>query len=250
MNRKVISLLVVLLTLAAFITGCGMIRKSLPVNKPGPATARPTDNAATGTAATPTQLETEQIPQSLPDLDLGYIERLPRYDYDAAKNQPSAGETVTFTAHIANRGDGPSGSFGFLWKIDGLTVDSGTYAGLASGQSDTLRLEWKWEEGKHTVSLTLDPAGSVIEETDQYKIYTTRWGAVQKDFKQAMKEFEKAVETYPQGDKVPAAMLKIGFCQQQLGNKAAARAAFEKLIQRFPNTEEARLAGTKVQENN
>ena len=89
---------------------------------------------------------------------------------------------------------------------------------------------------------------SELADNAQYWIGESYYA--QKDFKQAMKEFEKAVETYPQGDKVPAAMLKIGFCQQQLGNKAAARAAFEKLIQRFPNTEEARLAGTKVQENN
>jgi tol-pal system protein YbgF len=89
---------------------------------------------------------------------------------------------------------------------------------------------------------------SELADNAQYWIGESYYA--QKDFKQAMKEFQKAVDAYPQGDKVPAAMLKVGFCQQQLGDKAAARATFEKLIHSFPNTEEARLAGSKIQENN
>ena len=44
-----------------------------------------------------------------PDLDVAYIARLPRYDYDASKNLPSQGDLVTFEAHIANRGGQATG---------------------------------------------------------------------------------------------------------------------------------------------
>lgn len=59
------------------------------------------------------------------DLDLLYIERLPKYPWYADKNWPDVGEPVQFRAYIANKGDIASGPF-------------------------TLRLE------------TLDPAGNVV----------------------------------------------------------------------------------------
>jgi tol-pal system protein YbgF len=88
---------------------------------------------------------------------------------------------------------------------------------------------------------------SELADNAQYWIGESYYA--QKDYRQAQKEFEKVEGSYPQGDKVPAALLKLGFCLQQQGDKAAAHAAFQKLVQRFPNTEEARLAGAKLQEN-
>ena len=51
---------------------------------------------------------------------------------------------------------------------------------------------------------------------------------------------------YPAGDKVPAALLKIGYCLEQLKEIEAARRAFQDLIDRFPGSEEARLADAKL----
>jgi tol-pal system protein YbgF len=87
---------------------------------------------------------------------------------------------------------------------------------------------------------------SELADNAQYWIGESYYA--QKDFKQALQEFQKTVASYPQGDKVAAALLKSALCQQQLGDKKSARATLEGLIQRFPNTEEARLAGTKLQE--
>jgi tol-pal system protein YbgF len=70
----------------------------------------------------------------------------------------------------------------------------------------------------------------------------------QKDYRQALAEFRKTVENYPGGDKVPAALLKEGLCEAALGDAKAARATLEDLQRRFPQTEEARLAGQKIQE--
>lgn len=104
---------------------------------------------------------------ALPDLDAAYIGRTPRYDYDAAKNQPAAGDPVVFEGHIANRSGTAIGSFEFAWYLDDQLVQSGTYPGsLAPGATATLSLSWSWQPGAHTLSLRLDPAGKIAEVSE------------------------------------------------------------------------------------
>jgi len=87
---------------------------------------------------------------------------------------------------------------------------------------------------------------SELADNAQYWIGESYYA--QKDYKQALKEFGKTIDTYPKGDKLPAAMLKAALCQQQLGDKKTAKATLQKLIDRYPNSEEARLASGKLQE--
>jgi tol-pal system protein YbgF len=87
---------------------------------------------------------------------------------------------------------------------------------------------------------------SELADNAQYWIGETYYA--QKDFPAALREFEKAVATYPKGDKIPAALLKAGFCQVETGDKAGARDTFRKLQERYPQSEEARLSATKLQD--
>jgi tol-pal system protein YbgF len=87
---------------------------------------------------------------------------------------------------------------------------------------------------------------SELADNAQYWIGESYYA--QKDFKQAMSEFQKTVQAYPQGDKVPAALYKTALCQQQLGDKAGARTTLQGLVEKYPQSEEARLARTKIQE--
>jgi tol-pal system protein YbgF len=87
---------------------------------------------------------------------------------------------------------------------------------------------------------------SELADNSQYWIGESYYA--QKDYKHAQAEFQKTVDVYPQGDKVPAALLKIALCQIESGDKKAGRATLEKLTQRFPQSEEARLAKTKLQD--
>jgi len=68
----------------------------------------------------------------------------------------------------------------------------------------------------------------------------------QRDFQRAITEFSKVEESYPKGDKVPAALLKIAYSQLQLEDRAAARATLRDLIRRFPKSEEAATARAKL----
>jgi uncharacterized repeat protein (TIGR01451 family) len=56
------------------------------------------------------------------DLDVTYISRTPRYDWDAVKQWPAVGETVTFTAQVINKGTNSSGNFSYQWILDGQTI--------------------------------------------------------------------------------------------------------------------------------
>jgi hypothetical protein len=139
------------------------------------------------TALLPTPSYSQNL-DGLPDVDVLYIERTPRYpgykpSYDqpgkqgvpiqvdnksgkplspaeaaAVKRWPAAGETVTFTAHVQNRGYGPAPAFGYIWSIDGKEVERGkTRDAQSVGKEITVQTKWKWLPGRHTVSFVADP---------------------------------------------------------------------------------------------
>ncbi len=64
----------------------------------------------------------------------------------------------------------------------------------------------------------------------------------QLEFQTALAEFQRVLDNYPQSNKVPDALLKIGYTQQQLGNLDAARRALRQVIGEYPGTDAASLA--------
>jgi peptidoglycan-associated lipoprotein len=68
----------------------------------------------------------------------------------------------------------------------------------------------------------------------------------QRDFKQAIEEFSKVTQNYPNGDKVAAALLKIAYSHLQLDDRAAARSTLRDLIRQFPKSDEAAQARAKL----
>jgi TolA-binding protein len=59
-------------------------------------------------------------------------------------------------------------------------------------------------------------------------------------------EFETLVSQYPQSPKIAGALLKIGYIQFEQQNWPAARAALEGVVQRYPESTEARLAKSRL----
>lgn len=134
------------------------------------------------------------------DLDVTYIERTPRYsaykvsylanqsacpypysvdrgpylcpDNVGLKRWPAHGETVQFTAHVINKGSVASPSFAYLWKIDGVTVQSGSGPALAQGAEFTTNFSWIWAHtldgerliGNHTIAFQVDPNNLIAED--------------------------------------------------------------------------------------
>jgi tol-pal system protein YbgF len=68
----------------------------------------------------------------------------------------------------------------------------------------------------------------------------------QKDYRRALEEFRKTVERYPKGNKVPDALLKVGFCYAALGQNEQARATLDEVVSVYPRTGPAQLAASRL----
>ena len=70
----------------------------------------------------------------------------------------------------------------------------------------------------------------------------------EQQYEKAILEYEKVVTTFPKGNKVPYALLKQGLSFQQLGDKTSARLFLQQVIRDYPNTNQARVARSKLLE--
>ena len=69
----------------------------------------------------------------------------------------------------------------------------------------------------------------------------------QKDYPGALVEFRNVIETYPRGNKVPDALLKVGYCYLALGQPDKARAVLEQVVNLYPKTEPAATAAKRLE---
>lgn len=119
------------------------------------------------------------IPVNQPDLDLMFVERLPRYSREGEKWWPADGEKVTSVAHIANFGFKavPAGSVVRFELIKDanhnyrLDANEKPFAvqtqvikkALAPKEQITLTFPWRWTSDETWVRVSVDPANKVSE---------------------------------------------------------------------------------------
>jgi len=65
-------------------------------------------------------------------------------------------------------------------------------------------------------------------------------------FDSAETQYAKVEASYPNGDKVPAALYKLALSRERLNKGAAARKTLEDLVKRYPNSGEAQLARERL----
>lgn len=70
--------------------------------------------------------------------------------------------------------------------------------------------------------------------------YREKW------YQKAILEYQKVIENYPDGNKVPAAYLKQGLAFEALGETENAHLILGELLRKFPNTAEASIARKKM----
>jgi hypothetical protein len=116
---------------------------------------------------------------NVPDLDVTYIERLPRYRsnhgnvaYDPKEKGvylpkpnddpvwPPEGTKATFKGHVVNKGPVASKPFAYEWLIDGTTKAKGTHAALDPREETVIDFTWVWQDGPHDVTLKVLPDGN------------------------------------------------------------------------------------------
>ena len=79
-------------------------------------------------------------------------------EVDPQQRWPKPGETVTYTAVVANQGTADAPAFEYAWYLDGRRVAEGkTDAGLKVGERTELVYEWPWAQERHELVLWVDP---------------------------------------------------------------------------------------------
>jgi tol-pal system protein YbgF len=69
-----------------------------------------------------------------------------------------------------------------------------------------------------------------------------------KDYGSALREFQRVVQRFPQGNKTPDALLKVGFCYLALGSTGPAREKLEEVTRAYPKHHASALAAAKLAE--
>lgn len=121
----------------------------------------------------------EVIPIEQPDLDLQYVEMLPRYRNDAEKDRPETGETMRSVAHISNFGyeTVPAGAvvrfemipdtnrnFHLDPKEKPVKVEEQVIGrALAPRETETVSFTWTWPADQAWIRVTIDPKNAVSE---------------------------------------------------------------------------------------
>jgi TolA-binding protein len=67
-----------------------------------------------------------------------------------------------------------------------------------------------------------------------------------KAFSDALFAYRQLPLRHPASAKLPEAFLKIGLCEEQLGASSEARAAFQELVTRYPQSAVAELARARL----
>jgi len=142
-------------------------------------------------------------------------------DSGAPPTTPSAGE--------ANRSASqPDVSENGLYNVAKASLDA--------GKNEEARNQFEDFIKRYPTSENADNARFWI--ADSY--YRDKW------YEKAILEYQRVVEEYSKGNKVPSALLKQAYSFANLGEKGNARLILNDLIKRYPQTQEAESAKTKL----
>ncbi|MGP8153596.1 MAG: tol-pal system protein YbgF [Smithella sp.] len=86
------------------------------------------------------------------------------------------------------------------------------------------------------------------EYSDNAQFWVGECYFFEKKYEAAILEYEKVTKNYPNGNKVPYALLKQGLSFLNLGDKTSAKLLLQEVIKTYPNTNQARIARSSLQE--
>lgn len=129
-------------------------------------------------------------------------------------------------------------------SVGGLPMPGGSDEGNYRAAFDLLK-EGQYEAAASAFSqfLTAYP-DSNLSDNAQYWLAESYY--VSQKFKEALPEFETVVRDYSGSAKTPDALLKIGYCNYELANWDAARAALSRVEKEYSDTTAARLASQRL----
>jgi len=89
-------------------------------------------------------------------------------------------------------------------------------------------------------------ANPVSDLADNAQFWLAESALRRMDTALALAGFRAVVENYPEGNKVPDALLKVGFCLAELGDPESAATVYRELLERFPETTAADTARQRL----
>jgi tol-pal system protein YbgF len=88
--------------------------------------------------------------------------------------------------------------------------------------------------------------GSPNSDDAQYMIGESYYGM--KEYVDAVSEYDKLIQGYPDSDRVPGARLKKAFSLFSLGKKGQGVVELQQIAERYPETKEAEIARQRLEE--
>jgi len=85
------------------------------------------------------------------------------------------------------------------------------------------------------------------EFADNARYWLGETNYVKRDYATALTQFQRVTTDHPLSPKAPASWLKIGYIHDETGDWQRARRILQNLIERFPDTTEARLAASRLE---
>ncbi len=105
---------------------------------------------------------------------------------------------------------------------------------------------YNYPSARKELGLLLDNyPSSPLADDAQYYIAETYYN--EKWFEKAILEYQLVIEKYPEGDKRPSAYFKQGLAFENIGDSTNAKVRYRELVQLYPNSNEAKIVGGKLQ---
>lgn len=114
---------------------------------------------------------------------------------------------------------------------------------LQTLQDEITRLEGLWTQAE--AAKRAEKSDAVVEEKKtQFELADELFQ--KKNWKRAALAFQKFKESRPKDKRVPEAILKIGVCFLELNMPEEAKAFFDELVEKYPNSGEAKKARSRL----
>jgi tol-pal system protein YbgF len=114
---------------------------------------------------------------------------------------------------------------------------------LDAAEADLTRGNYDLAEEGFVQFLRRYPASTLADDA-QYGLAECYYG--RQRYVEAVYEYRRLVRIYPDGNKVPAALLRLGLAQQNLDNLSETKKQWELLIEKYPDSPEAAIAKDRL----
>ena len=125
-----------------------------------------------------------------------------------------------------------------------------TTAGSASDQADYDRAFWLLKQARYAEAIEAFRDYRAAWPKGQFSDNAQYWLGegyhATRNYVQALIEYERLMAEFPSSQKITHAMLKSGYCLQEVGRTDEAHSRLADLVQRYPGTTAARLAEERL----